>query len=78
MGLPRIKSMQQIEINGAIIAHSERGVCMGGARLLAGRCRGEISPLVALLSSHQNVVLFMPNECACFVWLLTSFIPLVQ
>lgn len=41
----------------------------GGARLLAGRCRGEISPLAALLSSHRHVVLFMPNECTCFVWL---------
>lgn len=30
MGLPRIKSTQQIEINGAIIAHSEMGVLWGG------------------------------------------------
>lgn len=36
MGLPRIKSTQQIEINGAIIAHSERGVCTGVGGLGGG------------------------------------------
>lgn len=63
MGLPRIKSRPQIEINGAIIAHSERGPCVMGGEggLLAGRCRGEISPSVALLSCHQNVVLSLPR-----------------
>eukprot|EP00064_Thunnus_orientalis_P000515 superscaffoldBa00000026_g516 len=31
MGLPRIKSTQQIEINGAIIAHSETGTLLNSA-----------------------------------------------
>lgn len=68
MGLPRIKSTLQIEINGAIIAHSETGVCVGGGATSSSKVQGWDKSIGCIVVLPPTCCpFFMPNECMCFV-----------